>query len=156
MVAVLLVVGASPAFAQQATQGDRALAEVTRLLELKVERFVAAGNAFGDYARSLEDPTQLLLVASLGIEAERAAASVQGTRIMLALYTYTSCHPARASARAMVQDWLNFYTRSLDTSVARVTDSLSTAQMAVVVVSASRLKDDLQETIALLKSIRLP
>ncbi len=74
---------------------------------------------------------------------------------MLALYTYTSCHPARADARAMVQEWLKYYTERLDASLARVNESLSSAQMAPVVLSASGMKDDLQETIALLKSIRL-
>jgi uncharacterized protein YlxP (DUF503 family) len=81
---------------------------------------------------------------------------MQATQIMLPLYTYTSFHPARADARAMVQERLNYYTERLDASVARVNDSTSTAQMAVVVVSTSRMKDDLRETIDLLKSIRLP
>ncbi len=154
-VAVLLIIAATPAFSQQATQGDRALAEATRLLEAKVERFLRYGNAFGGYARSTEDSTELLLVSSLGIEAENAAASAQATRVMLALYTYTSCHPAKADARAMVQAWLKYYAERLDTSLARVNDSLPAAEKATVVLSASGLKDDLRETIALLKSIRL-
>ena len=157
MGAILLLFIATPAFSQQANiQGERTLVEVARRLDARVGRLIGHGTDFGDYSRSSGDSAQFLLLHCLGDEAARAAATLQAAQIMLLLYTYTLFHPARTDARAMVQQSLDSYTEKLDASIARVNDLISTTRSAAAVHSAWRMKDDLRETVDILKSIELP
>ena len=155
--AIILILVATSVFPQQATtQSDRKLVEAAKLLDVKVGRFVGYGNDFEDYSRSTSGSAQFLVLHFLQDEAVRAATAMQATQIMLLLYTYTFFHPARADARVMVQARLDYYVEGLGDSIARVNGLVTRIQNPAIVNSASRMRDDLRETIDLLKSIKLP
>jgi len=159
---LLLVLVSSPALSQEPpTPSDmRSLALVTKLLTEKGFRFLNHARDFAEYRSSSPDYVRSMRIAQ---EARASSDLAAAASVMLVLYAYISHvpprdgeEPERASVRRLLQDWLTGYISQLQKSVSITNYEAGNTQSAMIANSAERMKDDLRETIELLKSIKLP
>ena len=158
LLAVIIVFAAIPAFSQQpTTKSNSNLADVSELLMAKSKRFGEYERDFLDYASTLDfDSLERMECRDLVDFASRIGDQLDAANLMVLVYDKVSSARDRARIRLLIETFLNRNISFLDVFMRGVNQSLPRITNQTIAASASRMKDDLRETKALLESIKLP